>query len=152
MAPRWILALSLIACPVWAGPFKCLHPDGSLSYQESPCPTESEGGELEVDTRPPGGTRPRGKGQDTTIQGQLRALESERKRDEKARERRAPTSPKAASGPKPRKNKAKCAKHRAEVARWRRAVRNGYRDKDDREREEQMLEHHRALVEQYCEG
>ena len=149
-SPRFVKGIESFSTGAGAGPFKCLHPDGSLSYQETPCPPETDGGELEVDTRRPGGSRAGGK--EYTVEGQVRALEAERKRAHKALEKRAADSPGATAGPKPRKNKAKCAKHRAEVARWRRAVRNGYRDKDDREREEQMLEHHRALVEQYCEG
>ena len=137
----------LTACPAWAGTYKCRAPDGHISYQETPCPADSDGGALTPDTAPPSGSNAPRHSKAYTVEGQLKALESAKRRARKVREkssdapRRAKTSDYDA---------ARCAKHRAEAARWRREVRNGYRDTDEREQEAQMLKHHEALIERYC--
>ena len=150
-APRALAVLVLMAGPVWAGPFKCLQPDGSVVYQDVQCAAGSAGAELRLDTSTRGG-QDRGKAQDYSIQGQLKALEAERRQADKAHQ----TQEKAAAktGPAGKKaggyDRTKCAKNRAEAARWRQKVRNGYRDQDDREYQEQKLEYYQSLANQFC--
>jgi hypothetical protein len=140
----------LTACPALAETYKCREPDGHISYQEMPCPADSDGGVVIPNTMPPSGANTPRPSKAFTVEGQLKALESARREARKARE-------KASDAPRKTQTKtgdydaARCAKHRAEVARWRRDVRNGYRDKDEREQETQMLRHHEALVARYCE-
>jgi hypothetical protein len=140
-----------MAGPVWAGPFKCLQPDGNVVYQDARCADGSAGAELKLDTSPPGG-EDKGKAQDYSVQGQLRALEAERRQADKARKAREKAA--AASEPASKKaagyDRAKCAKNRAEAARWRQKVRNGYRDRDEREYQEQKLEYYQSLADQFC--
>ncbi len=142
-----IVCLSL--CPAWAGAYKCREPDGHISYQGTPCPLESNGAELTPSIAPPSGAIAPDISKKYTVEGQLKALETERRRAHKAREK--------GSTPSRRTRKqadahdtARCAKHRAEAARWRREIRNGYLDRDQKEQELQMLKHHQALVERYC--
>ena len=148
-APRAFAVLVLMAGPVWAGPYKCLQPDGSVVYQDIQCAAGSEGAELRLDPSTPGGPD-RGQAQDYSVQGQLKALEAERRQADKARK----AQEKAAAAPAAKKvdgyDRAKCAKNRAEAARWRQKVRNGYRDQDDREYQEQKLEYYESLADQFC--
>lgn len=158
MGKRWIAQLPialplpalfwLAACPLWAGPYKCREPDGKISYQQVPCPAESAGAELIPDTRLPSGAATATTAKKYTVEGQLKALESARRKARQGREKakanlRAEVKPKVFDA-------ARCAKHRAEAARWRREVKNGYRDRDQQEQETQMLKHHEALVERHC--
>lgn len=148
--PRALAALLLMAGPVWAGPYKCLQPDGRVVYQDVQCAAGSEGAELRLDTGAPGGLG-RGQTQDYSVQGQLKALEAERRRTDQARkaqERAAETAPagKKVGG----YDRAKCARNRAEAARWRQKVLNGYRDQHEREYQEQKLEYYQALADRFC--
>lgn len=152
-----LLALALLgtallwitASPAWAGTFKCRGPDGHIGYQETPCPADSDSAELNPSTVPPSGAKAPRPSQPYTVEGQLKALESAQRRARKAREKASavPSQTQAKNGDY---DAARCAKHRAETARWRREVRNGYRDKDEREQETEMLKHHEALVERHC--
>lgn len=157
MNPRWLAPLLVCASPaafdgvgpVWAGTFKCQQPDGGIVYQAIPCAAESQGTELELDTRPPSGGEARGKGKDYSIESQLKAMEAERRKALKAQDQAGGgkhRSAKAASGP----DAAKCAKQRAEVARWRHRANAAYRDQSEKEYKEQTLEYHQALVDRYC--
>ena len=149
--PRALIVLVLMAGPVWAGPFKCVQPDGRVVYQDIQCAAGSAGAELRLDPSTPGG-QDRGKAQDYSVQGQLKALETERRQADKAR--RAQEKAAAATDPAAKKadsyDRAKCAKNRAEAARWRQKVRNGYRDQDDREYQEKKLEYYESLADQFC--
>jgi hypothetical protein len=149
--PRAFIVLVLMVGPVWAGPFKCVQPDGRVVYQDVQCDAGSAGAELRLDPSTPGG-QDRGKAQDYSVQGQLKALEAERRKADKAR--KAQEKAAAATEPAGKKaggyDRAKCAKNRAEAARWRQKVRNGYRDQDDREYQEQKLEYYESLADQFC--
>jgi hypothetical protein len=142
--------LGLCACPAWSGTFKCREPDGSISYQQTSCPQGSDGVEVVADTTPPGGAEAPGAAKKYSVQSQLKTLEQQRRRTRKERAKdETPirqTKTQTASY-----DAARCAKHRAEAARWRREVRNGYVDRDQKEQEAQMLKHHEALVLRYCE-
>lgn len=146
-----VLAVLLMTGPVWAGPFKCLQPDGRVVYQDLQCAAGSEGAELRLDTSVPGG-EDKGKARDYSVQGQLKALEAERRKADKAR--KAQEKAAAETAPAGKKaggyDRAKCAKNRAEAARWRQKVRNGYRDQDEREYQEQKLEYYQSLADQFC--
>jgi hypothetical protein len=101
-----------------------------------------------VDTRTPGGADALPRGKDLSVEGQLKALEAAR-----AKERKASAS--AAKGAVPHQpaddyDRAKCAKHQAQTARWREEIRGGYRTREERAHDQHMLEHHEALVERYC--
>jgi hypothetical protein len=147
----WALAQPWLATgPVWAGTYKCLGLDGHISYQQTPCPLDTDGTALVTDNRPPSGAEVPGASETYGVERQIKALESAREQARKGRDpapaaaRQARTSPDAF-------DPARCAKHRAEVARWRQAIRDGYRDRDEKEQEAQMLKHHEALVTRYCQ-
>lgn len=145
--PLLLLAL-LLALSAQAGPYKCVQPGGDVVYQQHPCPEADQGGEVSIDTHPPGGPGPLPKGNDLSVEGQLRALESARA---KAREERAGKGAGSArEGPAPTYDRAQCAKHRAQTARWQEAVRGTYRTQEQKVHNRRMLEHHQALVERYC--
>ena len=150
-APRAFAVLVLMAGPVWAGPYKCVQPDGGVVYQDVQCAGGSEGTELRLDPGAPGG-QDQGQARDYSVQGQLKALEAERRQADKARKAREKAA--AETRPAARKaegyDRAKCAKNRAEAARWRQKVRNGYRNQDDREYQEQKLEYYESLAARFC--
>ena len=140
--------LVLIAVPAEAGLFKCRLPDGSIVYQQTPCAGTAQGGEVSVDTRSPGGPGAGAGQQDYSVEAQLKAMEA-------ARERDRPTGEEAARETRPPKavdtrDRARCAKHRAQTAHWRQQVRNGYHNQEEKARNQHMLEHHQALVDRYC--
>jgi hypothetical protein len=149
MGRLYLVLLSLIALPLQAGTYKCIGPDGAILYQQGPCAESSQGGELRVDTRPPGGPNADPGSKDLSVEGQLRTLESAR-----AKERKARTGAAKATRDKSRgsgRDRAKCAKHRAQAARWQEEVRNGYRTQEEKQHNEHMLEYHQVLVGRYCE-
>lgn len=149
MGPHpYLLTLLLIALPLQAGPYKCVRPDGGIVYQQGPCAASEQGGELAVDTQPPGGADAAPKDHDLSVEGQLRAMESARAKARKSRGAEAEDAMGRATSPT--YDRAKCAKHRAEAARWREEVRGTYRTQDEKARDRHMLEHHQALVERYC--
>ena len=140
------IALCLAASPAWSAVFKCRGPDGHTSYQQFPCPEPAGGAELSPDTSPPSGAGTRVK--PATVETQIEALESAERRARKERKEASESgSPKA---PPDERDEARCAKHRAEAARWRREIKQGFRDRDEQEREAQMLQHHEALIRRYC--
>jgi hypothetical protein len=144
---RRALATLLLPLSVWAGPYKCLQPDGSVVYQETRCAIGTEGGELALDPPPPSSHA--GKGKDYSIEGQVKAMEAQRNKARKERARAAAQARPAAKK-KPGYDRAKCAKNRAEVARWTQKTHSTYRDIGERDYREQKLEYHQALVDQYC--
>jgi hypothetical protein len=145
--PRLVLLLT-ITLPVQAGPFKCAHPDGGVIYQQGPCGGSDQGGEVVVDTRSPGGAEAARKATDLSVEGQLKALEAARAKERKARV--AASTGAEEGGPAETYDRAKCAKHKAQTARWREEVRGGYRTRDEKAHDLSMLEHHQAMVERYC--
>jgi hypothetical protein len=157
VAPPLLSLLYLICDPGWAGAYKCRGEDGQVSYQGTPCPTGSPGEELTPDTAAPSGRQPANVANDYSVAGQLKALESAQRKARKERERDStdphqsdPHKSRAKKTKKPQYDAARCAKQRAESARWRREVKNGYLDRDQKEQEEQTLKYHEALVARYC--
>lgn len=139
--------LALVATPVSAGAYKCMDPSGEVTYQEHPCTGEAFGDAIEADSKAPSG----GSGKATSIEAQLKSLSRERRSGHADKDGRKSGSEKRAEGSKSKGYDApKCAKARAEAARWRGEIRNGYRDEDDKERQAQMLKYHEALAERYC--
>ena len=138
----------LVALPAEAGLFKCRLPDGSLIYQQTPCPGTAQGEEVSVDTRSPGGAGAGSSRKDYSVESQLKAMETKRESERKAREKAA----KHVRQPQPADtyDRAKCSKHRAQTARWRQEVRNGYRNQEEKAHDRHMLEYHQALVDRYC--
>lgn len=144
-----LIVLMTLSVPAHGGLFKCLQSDGSVIYQQTACPEDAQGGELSVDTSSPGGGSGASR-QDYSVQSQLKAMESARAREQKARSKSAERTRKSQVDPSERYDRAKCAKHRAKVAQWRQDVRDGYHNQNEKIYEWKMLEHHQALVERYC--
>jgi hypothetical protein len=151
-------ALALVAAlasfqSAFAGTYKCIQPSGAVVYQQTPCPADAAGGELAVDASPPGGAEAlEALAEDPdaySVERQLKAMESARDQGRTSRE-----APGAGAGqdPAPTYDRARCAKHRAESARWEYETSRGYRTPQEREYRAGMLEHHQALVERYCTG
>jgi hypothetical protein len=153
----WFAALALLAFPVQAGLFRCEQPDGSVSYQQTACAGSSEGGAVEVDTRPPGGAGSAPSG-DYSVEGQLKQMrprqDRERKESDQRRKRPAGRTRDGEDPPTRAESSldaAKCARHRAAVADWDMEVRRGYRDRNEKAYNENMLDYHRTQVERYCD-
>jgi hypothetical protein len=147
LVPSSALMLALVAAPVAAGAYKCMDPSGELTYQGHPCAGEALGNAIEPDIEAPGG----GLGKETSIEAQLRSLSRERRSSRSEKDNRKSTSDKRADASKSSgQDAAKCAKARAEAARWRGEIRKGYRNEDDKERKAQMLEYQEALAKRYC--
>lgn len=145
--PQALLAL-LISLSAQSAPYKCVQPGGDVVYQQHPCPESDRGGEMHIDPRPSGDPGALPKGRDLSVEGQLRALEADRAKGRKEREDSVHGSRKEV--PAPTYDRAQCAKHRAQAARWQEAVRGTYRTQDQKTHNRRMLEHHQALVERYC--
>lgn len=145
------LLITCIGGIAQAGPYKCLQPGGTIIYQQSPCPPAAEGAELRIDTTPPGGAGAKMGSRDYSIESQLRSMQGERTRAQQAREK-AEKESRGRQDINDGYDRARCAKHRAQVARWREAIRNGYHSQNEKEYEARMLEHHQALTERYCAG
>jgi hypothetical protein len=146
-----------MALPAQAGLFRCEQPDGSVSYQQTGCAGSSEGGAVEVDTRPPGGTGSAPSG-DYSVEGQLNQMrprqDRERKESNQRRKRPAGRTRDGVDPPTRAESSldaAKCARHRAAVADWDMEVRRGYRDRNEKAYNENMLDYHRTQVERYCD-
>ena len=149
-APIAVAALAAIwALGADAGLYRCIQPDGSISYQQLPCPASADGAELRVDTTPPGGSDAATGNEDYSVQSQLKAMQKARARERAARDKAERAAERRARQTDTR-DPARCAKHQAQVARWREEVRNGYRSQNEKEYEAHMLEYHQALVERYC--
>lgn len=149
MGRLYLVLLSLITLPAQAGTYKCIGPDGAILYQQGPCAESDQGGQLSVDTSPPGGPSADSGSKDLSVEGQLRTLESARAKERKARTRAAKATQDRSRGDG--RDQAKCAKHRAQAARWQEEVRNGYRTQEEKQHNEHMLEYHQVLVGRYCE-
>ncbi|ADC63609.1 DUF4124 domain-containing protein [Allochromatium vinosum] len=152
--------LALTAGPAWAELYKCRQPDGSLSYQQTACAAQAEGDRLQVDIRGPDGRESASSGEDYSVAAQAERLRTEREARERAHlqaRREAEARARALkAAAKPDRNTdfdpAKCARHRAEVAKWRQKVKGGYRTRDEKDYNDSKLAHHEALVERYCES
>jgi hypothetical protein len=156
--PAGILCAALVtgmltSLPAGAALYKCEGADGGVTYQQTACPQHSSGGEVSVDTRSPGGAEAAAAkgGKDYSVESQLEAIESAREKERKARAAGAKgAAGKEARAPADTLDMAACAKHEAQSARWRDAIRGGYRTQHEREYQRKMLAHHQALVERYC--
>jgi hypothetical protein len=146
-----VLIVGAGAGTVWAGAYKCRQPDGSIIYQEAACAAESAEEAVKLDPAPPGRGQVRGKAKDYSIEGQVKAFEAEHRRSPERRSK-AGADQHRGDGSGDDRDRAKCAKERAETARWRQAARGTYRDRDERDYREQTLAYHQALVERYCGG
>jgi hypothetical protein len=148
----FILAMTLVPS-VEAALYRCEAPDGSVVYQQTVCAGETRGGEVQVDTRPPGGSSAgasgrSGGGTDYSVESQLKAMEAAHERERKERQRDAKS--KAPPRERDTRDPAACARHRAEAVRWRETIRNGYRSRDERDYQRHKLEYHQTLVRRYC--
>jgi hypothetical protein len=139
------------AAPVWAGAYKCRQPDGSIAYQDAACAGEATGEEVKLEPSPSGQDKPRRKAKDYSIEGQVKAIEAERRKAHQGRSKSGTDRPRSDPSRDDR-DRAKCAKERAETARWHQAARGTYRDRDEQEYREQTLAYHQALVKRYCGG
>lgn len=155
-----ILLMLTAAVPASAQLYKCRRPDGSLSYQQTACAAQAEGDRLHVDIRGPDGRESASSDADYSVAAQAERLRTEREARERAHlqaRREAEARARALkAATKPDRNTdfdpAKCARHRGEVAKWRRKVKDGYRTRDEKDYNDSKLEHHEVLVERYCES
>lgn len=145
----------LIAADARADLFKCKQPDGRVIYQQTACGGHAGVAPFEVDIRGPDGSESGASSKDYSVGSQAKAMRTERERLSKARRqarvRAAAAARRAAASPSKTPNRAKCAKHRAEVAKWKQKLLNGYRERTEKIYNERKLEHHQALVDQYCD-
>lgn len=146
-----ILTLSLCCAGASAGLYKCIQADGSTSYQQLPCAAEASAEQIAVDTAPPGGSDAADKGEDYSVEAQLKAMQKARDQDKDGERKAARDTPNDAAGA-PEYDRARCAKHRAQVARWSKEAQRTYRTRKEKEYEARMLEYHQSLAERYCAG
>ncbi|GAB0147789.1 MULTISPECIES: DUF4124 domain-containing protein [unclassified Marichromatium] len=137
------LLCAVAALDAQAELYRCVDAAGHTSYQQTPCDAASSGGSIELDTRSPDGNARAANDPRMSVGSQLERLApppTERTSTDAPRKTSTPTAV----------DRAKCARHRAQVARWEQAARATYRDRSEQRYREQMLEHHRAQVERYC--
>jgi len=154
------LWLMLTTVPVSAQIYKCRQPDGSLSYQQTACVAQTEPERIPVDIRGPDGSERTPSKVDYSVVAQAEHLRAEREAREWAHlqaRREAEAQARALkAAAKPDRNTdfdpVKCARHRGEVAKWRRKVRSSYRNRDQRDYNQSKLTYHQALVERYCKS
>lgn len=153
------LALGLtglfIAAPVAAELYKCRQPDGRVSYQQTVCSGIAEGDALTVETRGPNGGTSDATERDYSVESQLRQMQTAREATELERERaRSQTAAEARRSRKVNRDErdpAKCARHRAEVAKWKQKLLRGYRQRSEKEINESKLAYHQTLTDRYCD-
>ncbi|MBN2885709.1 MAG: hypothetical protein JXM75_03250, partial [Chromatiaceae bacterium] len=140
MSPRSLaLSLALLAPAAWAELYKCPQPDGGISYQQHPCANAEP---LALDIPQTRNEIVQGAG--PSIEEQLRYFERDTVRASSS------SGPRQESATAHQYDAAKCARHRAQEAKWARAARATYRDRDQQRERERMLEYHRTLVERHC--
>ncbi|NEV62580.1 DUF4124 domain-containing protein [Thiorhodococcus minor] len=156
--PASATALSLallIAADAHAGLFKCKQPDGRVIYQQTACGGHADVDPFEVDIRGPDGSKSGKSSRDYSVGSQAKAMRTQRERLSKARRqaraRAAAAARRVTGSPSKTPNRSKCAKHRAEVAKWKQKLLNGYHERTEKVYNENKLEHHQALVDQYCD-
>ena len=159
---RHLLALLSIwigAEPAWAELYKCERPDGRISYQQTACDGLAGSSALQVDIRGPDGTETGRSEADYSVEGQATRMRADREALTRARlkarreaEARAQAL-RAAARPVKRQesDRAKCAKHRGEAAKWKQEVMQGYHTRAEKERQETKLAEHQAMMELYCD-
>jgi hypothetical protein len=139
----------------WAELYKCQQADGRISYQETVCADSANGGALVVDTRGPDGQSSGTMGQDYSVETQLREMQTQRERvlNERERARRQATTEarRSTASTRGRHDPAKCTQQRAEVAKWQQKVLNGFRNRGEKDVNENKLAHYQALVERDCD-
>ncbi|NKN32709.1 DUF4124 domain-containing protein [Marichromatium bheemlicum] len=138
------LLCAVAALDAQAELYRCVDAAGRISYQQTPCGSAASGGSIELDTRSPDGSARAANDPQMSVGNQLQRLAPTPAA--RATTDTAPRRPSASPS-----DRAKCARHRAQVARWEQAARATYRDRSEQRYREQMLEHHRAQVERYCE-
>ncbi|NEX20502.1 DUF4124 domain-containing protein [Thiorhodococcus mannitoliphagus] len=145
----------LIAADARAGLYKCRQPDGHMVYQQTACGGRADVDPFEIDIRGPNGSEAGASARDYSIGTQAKQMRTERERLDRSRRsarRQAAAATKRATGQSPKTpDRAKCAKHRAEAAKWKQKVMQGYRKRTEKDYNEGKLEHHQALVDQYCD-
>ena len=159
MWTRWIIGLTLALLalrPASAELYKCLQPDGRLSYQQTACAPDAAGARLQVDTRGPDGREQASSAaEEYAVESQAEWLRSEREAQEAVLlEARQAAEARHAAQKAERQaqlDPAKCARHRAEAAKWREKARGTYRTRAEQEQNDNRLAHHQALIEQYCD-
>jgi hypothetical protein len=144
-----LLAAALFAPGSPADTHKCVSTDGSVEYRQTPCPSSATPMELRIETSPPSGGGAKDPGNAYSVENQLKAMESARKPEHRERGA-AERNETRKKGMGPGYDKARCAKQRAEAARWEREARRGGSDHQEREYRTRMWEYHQALVERYC--
>jgi hypothetical protein len=137
----------IVASPAHADLYKCPQPDGRVTYQQTACGGRADVESFEVDVGGPAGSETSTAGRDYSVAGQAASMQAER--EQRSRARRSAKRAAAPAGPRP--DAAKCAKHRAEVARWKEKVMQGYRKRTEKDYNQGQLEHHQALAERFCD-
>ncbi|MGQ9660655.1 MAG: DUF4124 domain-containing protein [Thermochromatium sp.] len=152
------LLLALITHSIWAQPYKCRQPDGGISYQQTACTGQAEGERLQFDRRGPDGREGASSRVDYSVSAQAERLRAEREARERAylqSRRAAEARSRALRATTPERNPnfdpITCARHRAEVAKWRQRAKASYRTREEKEYNDSKLAYHEALVARYCE-
>lgn len=135
---------------VQAGLFKCQQFDGSVSYQQTPCPESAHQHELDPHASPSGAIR---SGADYSVEAQLKRMEQSKREERKERQQRRRAAVEeedkgenAWSG----EDTADCAKYRAQVAEWKRRNRGGYSNRDDRDYMKNKLRYYQIKAQDAC--
>lgn len=82
-----ILVMTTSAAVEAGSPYKCVHPDGQVSYRQTACPRESTGSEIEIE--PPSPEAQEANAADWSTQSQLERLQKMRKPSKPAPPKRA---------------------------------------------------------------
>ena len=151
MCPTKIIPLLfLFPFAVQAGLFKCHQPDGSVTYQQTPCPESARQHELDPPASPSGSAGPGG---DYSVETQLKQMQQSKREEQRERQqrRRAVEEEKdkgdsAWSG----EDTADCANYRAQVAEWKRRNRGGYSNRDDRDYKKNKLRYFQIKAQDAC--
>ncbi len=149
------LTALFVATQTQAELYKCRLPDGRVSYQQTACADLAEGQTLSVDTRGPDGSASGPTGQDYSVESQSRQMQAERQtaemEREQARRQAAAEAQHQQRAARDERDPARCAKQRAEIARWKQRLLHGYRTRSEKDINESKLAHHQALAERYCD-
>ncbi|MBK1723639.1 DUF4124 domain-containing protein [Thiocystis violacea] len=145
----------LIAPQARAELYKCQQPNGRIIYQQTACGGHADVEAFAVDIRGPDGSDGAASGQKYSIGSQAAQMRAERERLNgarlKARQASEAAARRAAADSDKEPDRAKCAKHRAEVAKWKEKVMKGYRTRTQKDYNDSKLAYHAALVDRYCD-
>ncbi len=142
--------LLLFPFALQAGLFKCKQPDGSVSYQQTPCPETAHQYELDPNLSPSGSA---GSGVDYSVEGQLKRMDKSKREERKEREeRRRAAAEEEDNGEETwsGEDTADCAKFRAQVAEWKRRNLGGYSSRDDRDYKKNKLRYYQIKARDAC--